>query len=262
MDLIVRPDYKDKDWLNVTLGAWEMQLPMERDLEIYPVDLWYRTSFIMEYVPTNLSLLVDGLSGSDYKLYINGNHVKEKGNRSKIDAEIKSISVNKYVTIGENFIAVKLTVNKRTDGILDLLRLVGDFSLIKKDGKYVISQPVDTMKTGDWTKQGYPYFSGTGVYETTIDIPEEYTGGKLFLEANCGEDVLSVIVNNNKESVLPWHPYHLDITEKVQPGKNQIVLKVTNTLINMIEAVEKKSGILEEPVIKHYHKYSLPLDNR
>jgi hypothetical protein len=205
---------------------------------------------------------VDGLSGSDYKLYINGNHIREKGNRSKIDAEIKSISINNVVTKGENFIVVKLTVNKRTDGILDLLRLVGDFSLTKKDDKYVISKPLDTIKTGDWAKQGYPYFSGTGVYETEIEIPEEYTNGKLILETNCGEDVLSITVNNTKERVLPWHPYDLDITEMVQLGKNKIVLKVTNTLINMIEAVEKESGILTEPVIKHYHKYSLSLSRK
>jgi hypothetical protein len=260
INLIISPDYEDKEWLDVTLGAWEMQLPMERDLEDYPVSLWYRTSFKMEFIPTDLSLLVDGLSGSDYQIYINGNHVREKGSRSKIDAEIKSIPANKYITTGENYIVIKLIVEKRTDGILDLLRFSGDFSLAKKNNEYVICKPMKTMKTGDWTKQGYPYFSGTGVYETTIDIPEEYSGGKLILKTECGEDVLSVIVNNKREFVLPWHPYDLDITEMVYPGKNQIVLKVTNTLMNMIEAVEKESGILEEPIIKHYHKYSLSLN--
>jgi hypothetical protein len=54
MTVIVNPGYTDDDWLDVILGAWEMQLPMERDLENYPVDLWYRTSFTMEYVPPDL----------------------------------------------------------------------------------------------------------------------------------------------------------------------------------------------------------------
>jgi len=261
-ELIIRPDYNDSDWLDVTLGAWEMQLPMERDPETYPEDLWYRTSFQMDYLPEDLSLLIDGLSGSEYQLYINGKNIKDQGSRSKLDAEIKSISINNYVTTGINHVVIKLTVNKRTDGILDLLRLTGNFSLSEKNGQYIISKPEDKLVAGDWTKQGYPYFSGTGVYETAIEISEEYCDGKLILETNCGEDVLSVIINDNEECVLPWHPYDLDITEMVQSGMNRIILKVTNTLINMIEAVQKESGILEEPVIEHYHKYFLNVKNR
>jgi hypothetical protein len=259
VDKFVRPDYNDQDWLDVTLGAWEMQLPMERDEETYPVDLWYRTSFHAEYIPENLSLLVDGWSGSQYQLYINGEYIKDQGDRSEIDAEIKSIPIKKYLQIGENSIVIHLTVNKRTDGILDLLRLTGNFSLTKRKDQYVINEPVTNLITGDWTKQGYPYFSGTGIYKTEIEIAEEYTKGKLFLEADCGEDVLSVLINNHKEVVLPWHPYRLDITDFVKPGKNQIMLKVTNTLINMLEAVEKESGVLKEPIIRHYHQYTLDL---
>jgi hypothetical protein len=256
-DSIIDPDYNDHEWLDVTLGAWEMQLLMERDEETYPVDLLYRTSFDSDYLPDDLSLLVDGLSGKSHDLYINGIHVKDKGTRSKIDAEINAIPVRKYVHSGKNCIVIKLTVSKRTDGILDLLRLTGNFSLAKKNGHYVMSKPVNQLQTGDWTKQGYPYFSGTGVYEKEIEISSEYTNGKLFLEIDCGEDVLSVCINDGKEVVIPWHPYHLDITDMVHPGKNKFVLKVTNTLINMLEAVEKKSGLQKEPIIKYYHRYTL-----
>jgi hypothetical protein len=255
-DLITSPEYNDEDWLDVTLGAWEMQLPLEREEEIYPVDLWYRTYFHMEEIPDDLSLLVDGFTGSDYQMYVNGNPIEDRGNRSKIDAEIKSISIKDYINAGKNIVVVKLTVNKRTDGILDLLRIVGDFSLNEKKGDYIIGKSAGHLFTGSWTKQGYPFFSGTGVYKTEIQIPQEYTEGKLFLETQCGEDVLAVSINENQDHVLPWHPYHLDITELVQPGKNKIVIKVTNTLINMLEAVEKESGIFEEPIIRHYHKYT------
>nr|MCU0365552.1 hypothetical protein [Ignavibacteriaceae bacterium] len=71
--------YKDQDWLDVTLGAWEMQLPQERDEETYPVTLWYRTSFEAEKLVKNMRLLIDGFSGSGYRLFINGKEVADKG---------------------------------------------------------------------------------------------------------------------------------------------------------------------------------------
>jgi hypothetical protein len=41
----------------------------------------------------------------------------------------------------------------------------------------------------------------------------------------------------------------------VQSGKNSIKIKVTNTLINILEAVQKESGLFSEPVIEHQNKY-------
>ncbi len=250
-------NFDDKDWLDVTLGAWEMQLPQERDEEIYPVTLWYRTSFEAEQLVDNMRILIDGFSGSEYKLFINGKEVKEKGRRSKIDAEIKEVDVDEFLKTGKNQIAVKLIVNRRTDGMLDLLKIVGDFSLKEKNGKFLITEKKSTLKTGDWTKQGYPFFSGTGVYETEFDVDEKYLSGKLFLKIDCGEDVAEIILNESEPVILPWNPYKSDITNLVKAGKNKIKIKITNTLINILEAVKKESGLFSAPVIEHQNKYKI-----
>ncbi len=253
-------NYDDKDWLNVTNGSWEMQLPQERDKEEYPVTLLYRTSFEIEKLPPNSRLLIDGFSGSDYKLYINENEIKEKGKRSKLDAEIKEVNIQKFIKEGRNLVAVKLVANRRTDGILDLLKIIGDFALEKSKSRYKIVSKKGSLKIGDWTKKGYPFFSGTGVYETEIDVKENYLDGKLFLNVDCGEDVLEVVINDNEGIVVPWNPYKVDITGLVKPGKNNIKLKVTNTLINILEAVQKKSGIFSRPKIEHANTYQLKID--
>jgi alpha-L-rhamnosidase len=252
-------NFDDKDWLNVTIGAWEMQLPQERDKQDYPVTLWYRTNFEIQDMPPNTKLLIDGFSGSSYCLFINGKEINDKGVRSKLDAEIKEINIQPYVKEGKNVVAVKLTVKRRTDGILDLLKIVGDFSLAKTDDNYKIVKKNNAVKIGDWTKQGYPFYSGTGVYSNQIEVPEKYIGGKLFLNVECGEDVLEVSINGSMGKVIPWHPYVIDITEHVKAGKNDIKLKVTNTLINILEAVQKESGIFNEPRIIHANKYELPV---
>jgi hypothetical protein len=252
-------NYNDNDWLNVTLGAWEMQLPQERDEEIYPVTLWYRTSFEAEKLVKNMRLLIDGFSGTEYTLFINGKEVKSRGRRSKLDAEIKEIDIDEFLAMGKNFLAVRLIVNRRTDGILDLLKIIGDFSLKNKDDQYIIADKKTEIEIGDWTKQGYPFFSGTGVYETTFDLPKDYLDGKLFLKLSCGEDVAEVIVNNSDPIVTPWNPYMIDITNLVKAGKNTIKIKITNTLINILEAVQKESGLFKEPIIEHFNNYKITL---
>jgi hypothetical protein len=236
-----------------------MQLPQERDEEVYPVTLGYRTFFEIETLPSKLNLLVDGFSGSEYLLYINENEIKDKGNRSKLDAEIKDINIRDYSKKGRNVVAIKLVANRRTDGILDLLKIIGNFALEKNGNEYKIVEKKTSIQIGDWTKQGYPFYSGTGVYETEVDIKEQYLDGKLYLNVDCGEDVLEVIINNSDEVVVPWNPYRIDVTNLINPGKNNIKLKVTNTLINILEAVQKKSGIFTQPKIDHANKYYLIL---
>ena len=253
------PDFDDSKWLDVTMGAWEMQLPQERDDATYPETLWYRTNFEIDVMPNRLALLIDGFSGKSYELYINGEKVKDKGHRSKLDAEIKEVDVKEYTKKGINSVAVKLVVTRRTDGMLDLLKLVGDFSLVKKKTGYTIGELTNKIKIGDWTKQGYPCYSGTGVYKQNVDIPKKYLDGKLFMQLECGEDVAEISINGSKPIVMPWHPYKADITEFVKEGKNEIEIKVTNTLINILEAVEKESGLFSEPLIEHANRYQISI---
>jgi hypothetical protein len=253
----ITSDYDDSSWLSVTNGAWEMQIPQERDEETYPVDLTYRTSFNIEDIPSRISLMIDGFSGTNHCLFVNGREITSERKRSKLDAEIKEVDIKDYVNEGSNIVAIQLQANRRTDGILDLLKITGDFSLTEKEDKYVITRKNDTIRTGDWTKMGYPFYSGTGIYETEFNLPDEYLEGKLFLEVDCGEDVLEVVINDGDPIVSPWHPYRMDISDMVRKGNNKITFKVTNTLINILEAVKLKSGLLKKPKILHASKYEI-----
>ncbi|RPH35095.1 hypothetical protein EHM92_06805, partial [bacterium] len=186
------PEYDDGAWLDVTGGAWETQLKEERDVASYPVTLWYRTRFEAAVVPSNLRVLVDGFSGTQYTLFINGTEVADKGRRSRLDAEIKEIDIASMVHPGVNSIAIRLEAGRRTAGILDLLKLVGDFALEPAGSGYRIIAPKKRLHAGDWTKQGFPFFSGTGVYKTEVVLPASYAGGKIYIEAHGGQDVHGV----------------------------------------------------------------------
>jgi hypothetical protein len=249
----------DASWLEVTVGAWEMQLPQEREAEEYPVTLWYRSTFEVDQIPDRTRLLIDGFAGREYDLYINGQHQKKRGVRSALDAEMREVDIQSFLQKGENVITVRLVVETRTNGLLDPLKILGDFGLQKVDEEYVVGRQTGQIKIGSWTNQGYPFYSGTGIYETEIEIPPEYFDGRLALEIDCGEDVLEVSINGGEGHILPWHPYRIDLTDEFKSGKNQLSLRVTNTLINMLEGVQKASGLLQPPRIVHAHRYELPV---
>jgi hypothetical protein len=254
---VAQPAFDDSAWLEVRNGAWEMQLPQERDSQVYPVTLWYRTYFETTFVPPDLRVLIDGFRGSTHRLFVNGNEVRDRGKRSRLDAEINEVNISGFTVPGRNCIAVQLTVTRRTDGILDPLKLVGRFELTKAPSGHSLVEPAARIRVGDWTKQGYPFFSGTGIYGAEFKVPRGHTDGKLFLEVSCGEDVLEVRLNEGTPVVIPWPPYRLDVTDMVKPGANTVELKITNTLINLLEGVEHPSGLRARPVITHFHRYTL-----
>lgn len=82
----------------------------------------------------------------------------------------------------------------------------------------------------------------------------------MFLLVDCGEDVLEYSINSSPPKVVAWHPYDIDVTNFLREGTNSIELKVTNTLINLLEGVQKPSGLFAAPQLVHHHVYRLSLD--
>ncbi len=251
------PDWDDSAWFTVRPCAWQLQLPEEPTDLRYPVVVWYRTFFEVEQMPSRLSLLVDGFAGKSYKLFLNGERVRCKGRRSTLDAEMKEVDISRHAREGRNCVAIRMLVDKKTGGILDPLKILGDFALAGDDGGYRIVQKKGIMRVGDWTKQGYPFYSGTCVYRTELELAKPYLSGKLFLEVDCGDDVFEVRVNGGNWHVRPWHPYRVDLTGRLKEGANLLELRVTNTLINALEGVQRQSGLLSAPKLRHYHRYEL-----
>ena len=249
------PGFDDSDWLDVEMGPWEPQLPYERDEQVYPVALWYRASFTVLDVPTNPRLMIDGFSGSSHRLFVNGEEITDEGRRSWLDAEIREVDLR--LKEGRNVVAVRLVVERKTDGMLDLLKVLGDFAV--EDGA-ITTAPTE-MPFGGWTDKGYPFYSGTGVYRSSIDVASEFVGsGRVWLDADCGEDVLEVSVNGGKPLVAPWHPYRVDVTDHLREGENTFEIKVTNTLLNILEGEAQPSGLFKPPCLIHEHRYVLSVD--
>src|SRR5687768_1787407 len=254
-------DPQEQGWLPMVPGAWSYQLPAEPEAE-YPIPVWCRISFQVDYLPPKLNLIVDGFAGSEWSLYVNGEAVKSTPVRSKLDGEMKAVDITAHLRQGENLIALRLVVTNPTDGLLDLLKLTGDFSLAQQDdGSYRIEAPRTFFESQPWTNQGYPYFAGRAVYRKRFELPEYFIGQRVFLEPKMQDDVLEVIVNGQSAGVRLWEPYQVEITDLLKSGENILEMRVANTLVNLLEAVERPSGLAGAPKLVPYTNFEFEISS-
>jgi hypothetical protein len=141
-------------------------------------------------------------------------------------------------------LAVRLVLGGPTDGLLDLVKLVGDFRVTPGGA---IARVAAGARPASWTEQGCPFYSGTAVYRAEARLPESLDGARVFLEADAGDDVLEVTVNGRLAGVRLWPPYGVEVTDQAVPGANAIELRVANTAINLLSAQPRPSGLRAAP---------------
>ena len=254
-----KPDVDTRGWLPMVPGAWSYQLPAEPDAA-YPIPVWYWISFQAGYLPPKVNLLVDGFAGSEWSLFVNGEKVESTPARSHVDAQMKAVEISPHLQTGENLIALRLVVTNSTDGLLDLVKLTGEFSLSpQNDGTYRMEAPCTSLQPAPWTSQGYPHFSGRALYRKHFNLPEAFIGQRVFLETQMQDDVLEVLVNGQPAGVRLWEPYQMEITSLLKPGENMLELRVANTLVNLLERIERPSGLIGAPKLTPYRTFTFHL---
>lgn len=228
--------------LDMRMGGWAFQLPNERDEDTYPVDAWFVADFRADYLPEDLQLLIDGYKCQAYELYLNGVKMDETPARSYLDAEILSVPFKPLIK-GNNRIAIRMTLTSNTGGLLDMIKLVGDFTVGRDEQGEFIAPPRHTLTYGDWCHQGYPYLAAMVDYSQHITLPEGFLGQRLVLSADVGDDLFEVYINGEHAGTRMWQPYELDITPYVTEASFALTIRVVNTIANLLEAKGDPSGL-------------------
>jgi hypothetical protein len=239
-------DVDESAWDRAVAGAWAYQLgDPER---AWPVDVWYRFAFHADDVPPELHLVVDGFAGEDRRIWLNGRPITAEAVRSPFDSQMRSIELSDAVRSGRNILAVRLTLTAPTGGITDRLKLIGRFAVARgDDGAFGIVRPEPRVKPASWTEQGYPFYSGVGIYRTTWSLPAGAEGRPVEIETFAGDDVVEVVVNGVSCGASLWPPHAADVTRTLRPGDNDIEIRVANTLANLLNAEDRPSGLSEAP---------------
>lgn len=231
----------------ITLPDWTFNTLIQNDGELYE----YTTSFDAEHIPENLLLALeqtDGFRPSDnLTVFVNDVEAPALGAWGT-DIGLMTTDIAALARVGVN--TIRMTVEREgwtgePQPVPARARLLGLFSLSES---LLLQSPREFVRNGSWTDQGYPYYSGTAIYRQTVFIPHFARGQRILLRAQNPADAVEFVVNGTIAAMRPWAPFEVDITPLVKPGPNQIELRITNSLANMLLCEAKPSGLIDGAV--------------
>jgi alpha-L-rhamnosidase/F5/8 type C domain len=88
----------------------------------------------------------------------------------------------------------------------------------------------------DSADQGVKYFSGTATYTKRLEAPADWfkAGARLWIDLGQVKNLAELSVNGKPLGMAWKMPYRLDATSALNPGANEIEIKVTNGWANRI----------------------------
>ena len=116
---------------------------------------------------------------------------------------------------------------------VETVYLVGDFSVSSFDSRsFALNGNNDSPASLDLTSSGYPFYAGKAEFSICF---QGLPGERMVLELGdvAAADV-SVYINDRHVSTLYWAPYAIEITDFIQPGKNQLKVIATSTMFNLM----------------------------
>jgi hypothetical protein len=119
--------------------------------------------------------------------------------------------------------------------------------LLKVDGSWTVDFQSDrgapaqiTMPAltpwNESSDNGVKYFSGTGTYKKTIQVPVEWikAGASLWLDLGSVKNLAEVVVNGKSLGIVWKTPFRIEVTKAVKTGENNLEIKVTNLWVNRL----------------------------
>jgi hypothetical protein len=232
---------------------------VELNLKGYPTVLWYKAVFNLRGTPGRMGLVLEksAIQG-DFEVFCNGipctcNVPVREYDCNNIEyplsAEQLETCKNHFYKQDEVVIAIRVAANCPQDGLLEPVRLFGDFLVELNSGESLgatlaAATGLQVLQTGSWAHQGYPHYSGTITYEQSVWIPPQAADKRSFLRFGVGSSGAEVFVNGVSAGAVAWEPYELDISSLLNAGSNRIGIQVANTLENLLYGTGKPSGIL------------------
>jgi hypothetical protein len=147
--------------------------------------------------------------------------------------------ITAYLMGGLNTIDVYVTATEDWHGVSDPMYLLGDFGVLRQEGKFVIGKAPPTSIPTAKAVDGYPFFSGKFTFEAelqvdtvdgyellTIEIPEQY---RIY-------ECVELAINGHDLGVRTFSPYIWQgAAGLLNIGENHVKLTIANTLGNMLE---------------------------
>ena len=120
--------------------------------------------------------------------------------------------------------------------------VLGNFAIVRGQNGWIIDKCTSLVGIDSWTRYGYPYLSGVGVYRQMFEIPHQYS--RLILRMTRVSGVVDITINGKEVGNFLWQPIEADVTSLCEPRRNELVVKIANTIDNILRLNGRPSGIL------------------
>ncbi len=194
------------------------------------------------------------------EIRVNGRPLAGRPERNRyFDAFGLSLPAQKYLRRGPNRIAGLFMpeIFERTMGGIfyhaDVIQptldafLLGKFSVVNDR----IGSPVRQLTCGPWQPQGYPYYTGAGVYALRMKLPENRAAGALWLEVAAHNGAVELCDRRGKsQAVRITPPYLFDVSSRARGGSLEFLLKITSTLGPLL--THQRMGVLTGNYVRQY----------
>ena len=120
----------------------------------------------------------------------------------------------------------------------------GNFAIVRGQNGWIIDKYTPLVGIDSWTRYGYPYLSGVGVYRQMFEIPHQYS--RLILRMARVSGVVDIKINGKEVGNFLWQPIEADVTSLCEPRRNELVVTIANTIDNILRLNGRPSGILGE----------------
>ncbi len=146
------------------------------------------------------------------------------------------------------------TVNYNAEKVPEKMELSGPWQVEFEKGRGAPNQ-IELTRLESLSHHedfGVKHFSGTATYKTVFQVPSlsesnasefERNEQRIFLVLSRVENIARVCLNGKDLGVLWESPYRLEVTEALQPGRNELDIAVTNTWKNRLVG---DAGVLPE----------------
>lgn len=246
------------------LASWNMRIGLSRESGGY--SHFYETSFFARELPESCVLVLNGLQHTvkeagglerNVEITVNGNKLPfgidpaEAGEHYSVLNDLQLVNLHGCVNRGPNRIIIRATgLLSHPASLLYPPLIAGDFSVRKESRGWTIDEPQQEVGHDTWTAHGFPYLSGTGEYRHVFEVPTKYDG--LVLRFSSVSGSASVALNGEDAGTVGWQPMEVDVTNMCTQKRNELVVRVTNTVDNLLRLNGRPSGLLGEAYVDVY----------
>jgi hypothetical protein len=216
-DEILRVDTAVRESLGVQKRGGQMTQPWARE----KIEKPRRATVTLEYSFGAAALPAGAMylaieRPETFKAFINGQPVNMNAASGWwVDKSLRRIPLNpSQIRLGANTVTLICDYSELHSG-LEMVYLLGQFGTKIADTQVTMTKRPDSLKLGDWGRQGLAFYSGNLCYTTKIGTKVR-KGQRLIVQVPRFEGTaVRVLVDGKPAGIIAWEPHEVDITDFV-----------------------------------------------